>query len=169
MREPIGKTSKEAWSKAVALALLAIARKQKRDFAIIHFSDRDYRSQEPQLKSFVFPQGEAKQTDLVATTEFYYGGGTEFEPWMLAALKQVEDSRFNRADVICVSDGEVYISEELEATWNRRRKAKGTRCWSVYLNDHPRYSATLGRISDGLVTIDSIAAESEALQMMFSI
>lgn len=169
MRSPLGKTSKEAWSKAVALALLAIARKQKRDFAILHFSDRDYYKQEPQLKSFVFPRGEAKQTDLVATTEFYYGGGTEFEPWMLQALQQVEDARFTRADVICVSDGEVYISPELETTWNRRRKAKGMRCWSVYLNDRPGYAATLGRISDGLVTIDSLTAESEALQMMFSI
>lgn len=169
MRSWLGKTSKEAWSKAVALALLAIARKQKRDFAIIHFSDEEYRTGKPQLKSFVFPQGQARHTDLVATTEFYFGGGTEFEPWMQEALKLVEDSRFTRADVICVSDGEVVISPELEASWNRRRKAKGTRCWSVYLNDNTYWSQTLARISDGLVTIDSIAAESNALQMMFSI
>jgi uncharacterized protein with von Willebrand factor type A (vWA) domain len=173
MRSGLGKTSKEAWSKAVALALLAIARKQKRDFAIIHFSDsysytRGDKDQK-QIKSFVFPKGEATSTELVATTEFYFGGGTEFEPWMNEALKQVEDSRFTRADVICVSDGEVHIGAELEASWNRRRKAKGMRCWSVYLNDNPRWSETLGRISDGLVTIDNMTAESQALQMMFSI
>ena len=88
---------------------------------------------------------------------------------MQEALKQVEDSRFTRADVICVSDGEVYIEEELEASWNTRRKAKGMRCWSVYLNNSPVYAETLGRISDGLVTIDNMTAESQALQMMFSI
>ena len=169
MRSMLGKTTKEAWSKAVALALLAIARKQKRDFAIIHFSDSFGRSGKPQLKTFVFPRGEAKSTDLIATTEFYYGGGTEFEPWMQEALKQVEDSRFTRADVVCVSDGEVYIGAELEASWNRRRKAKGMRCWSVYLNNNQHYAETLGRISDGLTTIDNMAAESQALQMMFSI
>ncbi|MBV9708910.1 MAG: hypothetical protein JO125_16065, partial [Chloroflexi bacterium] len=110
------KASKEAWSKAVALALLAIGRKQKRDFCILHFSDSySYNrgnKQKKAVKSFVFPRGEAASTDLIATAEFYIGGGTEFKPWMDEALRQVDDSRFSRADVILVSDGEVYISAE---------------------------------------------------------
>ncbi len=167
------KATKEAWSKAVALALLAIARKQKRDFCILHFSDSySYRrgdKDKKAVKAFVFPRGEASPTDLIATTEFYIGGGTEFKPWMDEALKQVDDSRFTRADVICVSDGEVYISPEEEAEWNRRRKQKGMRCWSVRLNNDKVGEAELARISDGIVAIDDMAAESQALQMMFQI
>ncbi len=117
----------------------------------------------------MFPRGEASPTDLIATTEFYIGGGTEFKPWMDEALKQVDDSRFTRADVICVSDGEVYISPEEEAEWNRRRKQKGMRCWSVRLNNDKVGEAELARISDGIVAIDDMAAESQALQMMFQI
>ena len=167
------KASKEAWSKAVALALLAIGRKQKRDFCILHFSDSySYNrgnKEKKAVKSFVFPRGEAASTDLIATTEFYIGGGTEFKPWMDEALRQVDDSRFSRADVILVSDGEVYISAEEETEWNKRRKQKGMRCWSVRLNNEKEGEAELARISDGIVAIDDMAAESQALQMMFQI
>ena len=38
MADPIGSVTKEAWSKAVMLALLAIARKQGRDIVVLHFS-----------------------------------------------------------------------------------------------------------------------------------
>lgn len=170
MRMRLGnKATKEAWSKAVALALLAIARKQKRDFAILHFSDSYWGKENRAVKSFVFPRGEAAATDLIATTEFYIGGGTEFKPWMDEALRQVDDSRFSRADVILVSDGEVYISQEEEAEWNERRKQKGMRCWSVRLNNAKTGEEELARISDGIVAIDDMAAESQALQMMFEI
>ena len=38
MSETLGGVVKEAWSKSVMLGLLAIARRQKRDLAVIHFS-----------------------------------------------------------------------------------------------------------------------------------
>jgi uncharacterized protein with von Willebrand factor type A (vWA) domain len=157
-----GQASKEAWSKAVMLALLAIARKQKRDFAVLHFSDVG------EMKAFVFPKGEARSTDLIATTEFFYGGGTAYDTWMQAALKLVEESRFNRADVICVSDGDVHISARLEQDWNRRRREREMRCYSVLLGDQ-RGAAALGRISDALATVDDLRKDTSALEMMFSI
>lgn len=174
MRMHLGdKATKEAWSKAVALALLAIARKQKRDFCILHFSDSySYgrgTNERKAVKAFVFPKGEATSTDLIQTTEFFIGGGTEFQPWMDEAIHQVDDSRFSRADVVCISDGEVHISLEEEAQWNKRRKAKGMRCWSVRLNNGNEGEEALARISDGLVAIDDMTAENQALQMMFSI
>ena len=57
--------TREAWSKAVMLALLAIARKQKRDFAVLHFSSPG------QMKAFEFPKGESKPSELIAATEFF--------------------------------------------------------------------------------------------------
>ena len=45
--ETLGGVVKEAWSKSVMLGLLAIARRQKRDLAVIHFSGPN----QPRLKS----------------------------------------------------------------------------------------------------------------------
>jgi uncharacterized protein with von Willebrand factor type A (vWA) domain len=53
MSWPCGPMTKEVWSKAVMLALLSIARLQKRDFAVIHFSG------ESDTKVEVFPKGQA--------------------------------------------------------------------------------------------------------------
>lgn len=154
--------TREAWSKAVMLALLAIARKQKRDFAVLHFSSRG------QMKVFEFLKGEAKPSELIAATEFFYGGLTDYETWMQTALKLVESSKFSKADVICVSDGDVTIPDALEKDWNRRRKAKDMRCYSVLLGSDYGKEA-LGRISDGFATVDNMRQDTTALEMMFSI
>lgn len=158
-----GKATKEAWSKAVTLALLAIARKQKRDFAVIHFSHGQ------QMKVFEFARGEATPNDLIATTDYFIQGGTEYRYWMQKALALVETSRFDRADVICVSDGEVSIPQDLEADWNRRRTAKGMRCYSVMLGNDRQGVSVLGHISDAIATITDLTDDNNALTMMFSV
>jgi hypothetical protein len=50
---PLLGLSGEVWSKAVVLALLSIARLQKRDLAVIHFSGPN------DLRLDLFPKGEA--------------------------------------------------------------------------------------------------------------
>ena len=111
MSEQLGaRVTKEAWSKAVALALLAIARKQRRDVAILHFSGTG------QLNGYHFRQGQATPSELMATTEWFYGGGTVYGEWMDETLRLVDASQFDRADVVCLSDGEASVSP---ATGNR--------------------------------------------------
>jgi uncharacterized protein with von Willebrand factor type A (vWA) domain len=158
-----GQVSKEAWSKAVTIALLAIAKKQKRDFAVIHFSHGT------QMKLFEFPKGEAKSAELIECTDYFSGGGTEYRYWMQKALELVEQSRYDRADVVCVSDGEVEISPDLERDWNTRRGAKGMRCYSVMLGMDRQGSSVLSRISDAIATINNLAEDTQALNMMFSV
>ena len=48
-------------------------------------------------------------------------------------------------------------------------KSVGSPCWSVRLNNDTGGEEELARISDGIVAIDAMAAESQALQMMFQI
>ncbi len=156
------KYSKEAWAKAVVLALLAIARKQKRHLSVIHFSGGS------QMKVFTFLKGEGAPKELIATTEWFYGGGTAYHPWMQEALKIAESSKFDRADVICVSDGEVYIDPELERDWNTRRKARGMRSYGVLLGAG-QFAKTLAQVCDAIVTIDNLTQDNAALALMFGI
>ena len=144
------------------LALLAIAKRQKRDFAVLYFSHYG------QMKQFIFPKGEGKPNELIQATEFFYRGGTEYSTWMKTALKLCEDSRFNKADVICVSDGDVYIPDELEKDWNKRRRAREMRSYGVLLGDHYGERA-LGQVCDAVATIDNLRQDTNALEMMFSI
>lgn len=91
---------REEWSKAVALAMLEIARRQKRGFALVHF-DGDV-----QLVLKV-GRGEAGAwEDLVKAMEFFSGGGTDFAPPLQRALAIIrEDGAFEKADVVLITDG----------------------------------------------------------------
>ncbi len=163
MNAPLGtQYSKEAWSKAVTLALLAIARLQKRDMAVIHFAESD------RVKIFEFPKGEGKPAEVMANTEFFFDGGTQYNTWMEKALHLVEQSKYDRADTIIVSDGQVTISPQLEADWNRRRGARGMRCYGILLGA-AGYARVLGRVCDAIATVDNLAADTKALDMMFDI
>jgi uncharacterized protein with von Willebrand factor type A (vWA) domain len=156
------KYSKEVWSKAVTLALLAIARLQKRDMVVIHFAHAGT------MKVFEFSKGEGKPQQVIANTEFFFNGGTQYDTWMQKALQLVEGSKYDKADTIIISDGQVSISASLEQDWNRRRNARGMRCYSVLLGDTAS-SPTLARVSDAIATIDNLAADNDALKMMFEI
>jgi hypothetical protein len=81
---------------------------QRREVTILHFSGTG------QLKTYVFPQAQAAPADLIATTEWFFDGGTVYDAWMAEALCLVDSSRFDRADVLCVSDGEVHIDARLD-------------------------------------------------------
>ncbi len=154
--------TREVWSKGVALALMAIARLQKRDIAIIHFSDND------QVRVDIFQKGLASAMEVMSTAEHFYGGGTEYTAWMTEALKLVDRSAFNQADIIIVSDGEVYIPPPVVTEWNRRRKEREMRCYSVLIGE--TYGVeSLNSISESVTPILDLTQDGEALNTVFSI
>jgi uncharacterized protein with von Willebrand factor type A (vWA) domain len=146
----------------VALALMAIARLQKRDIAIIHFSDCE------QVRVDVFQKGLASPLEVMDTAGHFYGGGTDYTTWMVEALKLVDRSVFNRADVIIVSDGEVYIPPATMAEWNRRRKEREMRCYAVLIGEI--YGAdVLASISESVTPLLDLTRDGEALNTIFGI
>ena len=67
----------------------------------------------------------AKMKQEIACARFFFNGGMVFEPWMEKALELVDGSQFEKADVICVSDGISNVSMEAQAEWTRRRAERG--------------------------------------------
>ncbi|MBF6611578.1 MAG: VWA domain-containing protein [Chloroflexi bacterium] len=157
MSERLGTFSKEMWAKAVTLALLAIARRQRRDMAVLHFSDG------AQLKTFFFPWKSGSVVDhrlLVACAEHYFGGGTEFEPWMREALKLVEQAPFELADVVCISDGLTVLSKGVISDWQSCRERRGMRCYSVLLGTQQGRNL-LDQISDQVLSLADLSPDSD--------
>src|SRR6266498_3908073 len=162
MSESLGGVVKEAWGKSVMLGLLAIARRQKRDLAVIHFSGPN------QLRTSVFPNGESSPLNLIDEVEFFFGGGTVFDRWMEEAARLVDEDRFDRADVIVVSDGIAFISERAVAEWLRRRAERKMRCYGVLIGTDQGVKA-LGRISDAVMTLDDLRRDLDVLETIFAI
>jgi uncharacterized protein with von Willebrand factor type A (vWA) domain len=161
MTTDYGGMTGEVWSKAVMLALLSIARLQKRDLAVIHFSGLD------DLRVDLFPKGHATPAEAIACANSFFNGGTVFEPWMKKALELVDGSQFKKADVICVSDGISDVSPEAQAEWTRRRAERGMRSYGVLIGSN-QGEALLDEISEAVFRLDDLRSDLPALEVIFS-
>jgi uncharacterized protein with von Willebrand factor type A (vWA) domain len=168
MSDPCGRggLTKELWSKGVTMALLAIARLQRRDLAVIHFSAE--RAPE-QLSVHRFPQGQGGHAEVIACVDHFDNGGhTSFEPWMEQALRLVDEATFQRADVICVSDGLTTIAPQMVAEWQRRRQERGMRAYAVLIGTE-QGAGVLGSIVDALLPLDDLERDTEVLETLFTV
>lgn len=87
------------WAKALAMALLAVAKEQGRDFAWLGFSNEID-------TEVVLPEGKADMAALMKIEQAESGGGTSFASWMTRAVELIEQrSEFKRADIVLISDG----------------------------------------------------------------
>ncbi|MEU3907970.1 hypothetical protein AB0F20_29870 [Streptomyces goshikiensis] len=137
----------EVWAKACALALLDQARKAKRDFVGILFSSPS------EISVHRFPASSpAAIADVVAFGEMFFGGGTDFEVPLGAAVDLLE-AEFNedgrpRGDIVLITDGECEVSEEWAHRWNEAKRELGFRLFGIAIGTGP--STGPGSVLDAL-------------------
>ncbi|MBI2964056.1 MAG: VWA domain-containing protein [Deltaproteobacteria bacterium] len=149
---------KEIWSKAVALTLLDIARRERRRFRAILFS-----SPETGLYTLDLNRGERYAADLEGSldlADYFAGGGTDFEHPLDAAVECLGDSRFRRGDVVLISDGECRVSEE----WKRRFLAEKQRLdfslYAILIDVGGSTLETLAELADRVSRVSELTAET---------
>ena len=112
--------SVQAWAKAFALAMLDIASKDNRKFAMVHFANAD------NVKTDLFEPGRYSAEDILRAAEQFFGGGTDFEAPLTEALRLMEKG-YENADITIITDGECRISNEFaEQFRNAMLKHKAT-------------------------------------------
>ena len=101
---------KEIWSKAVALTLLEIARRQRRRFRFVCFSSPET----PLFTLDLNPRDHhlVREDRALDVAEYFPGGGTDFETPLDAALETLAAARYRRGDVVLITDGECRVSPE---------------------------------------------------------
>ncbi len=154
--------SGEAWAKACALAMLDQARAARRDFAGILFSSAG------EIKVFRFPAREpARIADVLDFSEFFWGGGTNFEEPLGAAAELLEaeyntDGRM-RGDIALVTDGICGMSEEWMRTWNDAKARLGFRVFGIQVGRAP--GPVLDALSDNVRSIEDLADVDQAADL----
>ncbi|PID24787.1 VWA domain-containing protein [Sporosarcina sp. P7] len=103
-------------SKGFILALLSIAKKQRRDLCVLLFSTT--------IQKEVFTKGKITSNEIARLARTFLGGGTDFTLSLQGVLEVIDDSTFKHADVIFVSDGEDEISESFLTEFNDKKKQK---------------------------------------------
>ncbi|KRG13929.1 von Willebrand factor type A domain protein [Virgibacillus soli] len=138
----------ETQSKGFALALMSIAKRQKRDFCLITFSNA--------VKTIQYPKGKISIDDMVSLATTFMSGGTNFVRPLNESLKVINKSRFEKTDVVFVTDGEARVGEDFLERFNRSKKEKKFNVLSLVIGS-PRNSVE--PFSDKVVNIQSFEDE----------
>ena len=157
--------TREAWSKALSLALCDQARRRKRDFVYIGFGS----SGEQHIVEF--PGGEAPLDSVIAMTEHFFSGGTHYETPLLMALKLIED-KFDkqgkaRPDIVFLTDDEYgELRADFLAEWNRIKEKTQVKCYGISLGCG--YSGALEVLSDNVRSLrDLVTSDPKAMGDLF--
>lgn len=152
--------SKLEWAIATALALAVIAKKEKRTLSIGFFNTT-------MVKEYTFPGGRITPETILEIASFGTAGGTDFEVPLQDATAKLEESEFDKADVLFLSDGEASVSQSFLDRWEKIKAERGFKAFAVLF--HHSRSPVLDRLCDGVVQIASLGEGDKALDMAFTI
>ncbi|MGP3974047.1 VWA domain-containing protein [Streptomyces sp. 8N114] len=152
-----GGVTREAWSKACALALLDQARHAKRDFVGILFSAAD------KIQVFRFPADQPAGIDgILDFAETFLGGGTSYQAPLTAASELLEEefdaAARTRGDIVMLTDDECGVTEEWMRGWKDAKHRLGFRVFGVAIGA-PRAAeagSVLEALCDNLRSIEDL-------------
>ena len=112
-------------SKGFTLALMSIARRQRRDFCLILFSTR--------IQVFKYEKGKIKCSDMVKLAQSFLSGGTDFSLPLTKTLSVINESRFKQADVVFVTDCEDRLRDSFLEEFKKKKKEKAFNVLSLVI------------------------------------
>ncbi|MER1987311.1 MAG: VWA domain-containing protein [Solibacillus sp.] len=151
MDESSSMTTIKEQSKAFCLALLMIARRQKRDFAMIPFASSIGDVQ-------IFAKGKATTDDLIHLSTRFLGGGTNYEKPLRESLEILTRSEFKSADIIFVTDGSSFLPSAFIEEFNTIKKAKSFSCTAIVLTNvfNAVDLKVVNRFSDKVIEVNEL-------------
>ena len=134
------------WAKALAMCLLNICRREKRDFAYVGFASGS------QVNTFLFKAKEdLDPQQIIDMASHFFGGGTTPVIALAAADKVMETAEFRKADVVMVSDGEASFGGE-DKRLRDRMAERGVRFHGIGIGGSFRY---LNELTDDVVSVSA--------------
>lgn len=153
----IGKVTRADWAAAVALALTILARMQDREYYLAIFDARirqEIRSRDISA---------AQVTNLLAVRG---SGGTNFERPLQKGLDTLEQSEYNKADIVFITDGDCNVSSRFLEKFNKAKETKHFRVLGVSCG--PRGSS-IKKFSDTVVNVNNLVQADNASHKIFQI
>lgn len=147
MSAQVAGITREAWGKALALAMFDVAKRQGRQFVGINFSSHN------QVSVHSFKPGHYEIRDVLAWAQEFFGGGTNFEAPLDRAVDLLEDE-FNekgkeKGDIVFMTDDTCSVSPEWMRKYLARKEKLDFRVFGIAIgSDNP--DGTLASLSDNV-------------------
>lgn len=154
----------DTWSKACALAMYSIARKQRRDFGVILFNHRI-------VREVFIKKGEHKAADLMTVLTAGVGGGTSFEEPLGRALALIQSDEHKKADLIVITDGVCDITKDFQAQYTAGKKAAEFSCYTILIGGGKQEEEIAAKFSDSVTELNNMLSKNEgqAFDVVFNI
>lgn len=141
----------EEFIKGTAMGLLDIALKEKRAFAAVFFASR----QDP-MKVFEFAPGEKDPEKVYELGTYFINGGTDFETPLNKAVELLEQSAYNKADVVMLTDGECRVSPEWLKAFLDKKKEREFNVYTVLMNVGRTTREAVDQFSDKVELVSDV-------------
>lgn len=146
------------WGKAVALALLEVALKQKRNYSLLMFNTRVSNEWE-------ILKGEADPNTIIDIASVGCGGGTNFNKPVTRAMDIILNSKdFKKADITFITDGDCTLDREKEDDFIDIKTKKNVKVQTIVI-DSGGHCTTKGveNWSDKITRVSKLADLNENL------
>lgn len=145
--------TKEIWAKAVALAALEIAVRDKRPYRLISFAKEVHNVRQ-------YSRGNIPEIDdVLEIAGENYGGGTQFRPPLLEAMETIrKDGYETKNDILFVTDGQCDVNDDFISLFQRFKDEKDCRMTGVQIGSWG-YKDILERLSDNVVPVKEFTGE----------
>lgn len=151
----------DMWAKALALAFLNIAVRQKRDFVVVLFG-----SEHDPLYEWRFEKGLADPAEVLDFAESFIGGGTDFMKPITRGVEllrtQYNDDGAMKGDLVFITDGYCTVTDEWLDIYLNNKEDLAFRMYSCLIGVE---APVLDVLSDVVYTVDDLAAPGEAGEM----
>lgn len=147
------------WAKALCMAIMAIARKEKRDAAIVSYSSTG------QVESWEFPfKAQMNANEIVEMASHNFNGGTDITGALERAKQIVDkDQKFTRADIVLITDGEDHWRDD-DRQMRDELKNRAVRIHGIQVGGRP--SKYLEECCETVASAMDLTGANEASDML---
>lgn len=144
----------ELWSKAVAVAYLMVASKDKRDFYVTFFNTRV-------VGTFEFVKGKYDDSTLIKFIEFFTGGNTAWDKPLDNAVNIIKNSQlYKNGDIVMITDGLCNVHDSWLSEFKKHKEELKFTAYGVLLNSLNKEPLT--KIMDKTIAISSVNNTSKS-------
>lgn len=149
----------QAWGMAVAMVLLHICHENKRNFALIHFSDK--------IKTDIFRADDSDiQKRMIEASETFLKGSTDFEKPIKKAISLIQDEKWNNADIVFITDGICNLSDECEKYVKEMQSKHKFSITGILLDEGENMSFSLEKFAKKIYRTSELCKDDIAVDIM---
>ncbi|OHW61694.1 protein ViaA [Andreesenia angusta] len=141
----------EVWSKSIAMTLMDIAFKQKREFVAVLFSYKVGQVIE-------FNKNRIDPSKIYDLATAFFGSGTNFVEPLNEAIKLINTAKYKYSDIIFITDGEAPLDDEFIAEFKEIKEKKQFRMITVNVSD--KIEPALDQINDIQILLRELTDEA---------